>query len=277
MYPKNNRNTLSRLDSSAIAPSADSIPGIDYRNWQKMDEELRQIQWAWDAWLPKGYLTVLAGESGVGKSALALRICSVFLRGDPWPDGRPYTGETGAVLWCETDGAQVVNLTRARAWGLPLDQIRSPLPNPSHDLCLEQPAHRAALVEKALWPQVKLIVIDSLTDDENTGNTLSLMEWLVETARLTRKPVILTHSLDSQTMLDVLDHFYGYSPIIRTAPVVWALDIPDPDQLEAKRLQVIKSRLGAHPAPLRLKIEQKGYPTFTAGRTPQPSSGQAVR
>ena len=123
--------------------------------WADMAEQLGPIEWAWDKWLPKGLLTILAGESGAGKSALALRLCSAFLRGDPWPDGSPYQGETGAVLWCEAEAAQAVNLERAKSWGLPLEQILSPLSDPLQDIQLDQPAHQAALVERALLPQVK--------------------------------------------------------------------------------------------------------------------------
>jgi putative DNA primase/helicase len=231
-----------------------------------MAEQLGPIEWAWEKWLPKGLLTILAGESGTGKSALALRICGTFLRGDPWPDGTPYNGEQGSVLWCEAEAAQAVNLGRAQAWGLPLEQILTPLPELLLDIQLDQPAHQAALVEMAMLPQVKLIVIDSLRGmqqgEENSSGTMGLIKWVAEIARDTGKPVILTHHLRKRSLQDSdrvdLDRLRGSSAIVQTARVVWAVDLPDPDHKESKRFQVIKSNLATFPDPIGLKVDQDG-------------------
>lgn len=249
-------------------------PSDGTANWAGMAAQLGPIEWAWDKWLPKGLLTILAGESGAGKSALALRLCCPFLRGDPWPDGSSYQGEQGAVLWCEAEAAQAVNLERAKAWGLPLEQILTPLDDPLQDIRMDQPAHQAVLVERALLPQVKLVVIDSLrgmqSGDENSSEAMGLIKWLAEVARDTGKPIVLSHHLRKRSLLDSdsvdLDRLRGSSAIVQTARVVWALDVPDPAHKEAKRFQVIKSNLATFPNPIGLQVDQDGV---HFGRAPQ--------
>lgn len=225
------------------------------------------IEWQWSGWLPKGMLTILAGESGAGKSGLALRLAACFLRGEPWPDGTPFTGQKGAVLWCEAEAAQAVNLDRARAWSLPLDQLYTPLPNPLDDLKLDLEGHRAMLANKAALPEVRLVIIDSLRGvlgrgDENASETLNFIKWLAELARDTQKPVILTHHLRKRSIFDTegveLERLRGSSAIVQTARVVWALDVPDAGQRDNKRLSVIKSNLSKFPEPVGMAIDDQG-------------------
>jgi putative DNA primase/helicase len=267
--------SLAMLSISTIELNDDPAPVGD--SWKDMAEQIGPVEWAWEKWLPKGLLTILAGESGTGKSALALRICSTFLRGDPWPDGTPYNGEQGSVLWCEAEAAQAVNLGRAQAWGLPLEKIRTPLSDPLMDLQLDQPTHQAALVEKATLPEVKLIVIDSLRGmqqgEENSSGTMSLIKWIAEIARDTGKPVILTHHLRKRSLQDSdrvdLDRLRGSSAIVQTARVVWAVDLPDLDHKESKRFQVIKSNLATFPDPIGLKVDEDGVQFGSVIEAPQ--------
>ena len=83
--------------------------------WADLDKVLGPIEWAWPGWLPKGMLTILVGQSGMGKSILALRIAQCFLSGAAFPDDTRYKGELGEVLWCEAEAAQALNLERAAA------------------------------------------------------------------------------------------------------------------------------------------------------------------
>ena len=149
------------LTTSPAAAGQPAAPGT-VKTFADMAEVIGPIEWDWRGWLPKGLLTILAGESGAGKSSLALRLAACYLRGDPWPDGSPYTGEPGAVLWCEAEAAQAVNLQRAAAWGLPLGMLYTPLDNPLDDLRLDNAEHRAILTTKASRPEVRMIVTDSL-------------------------------------------------------------------------------------------------------------------
>jgi putative DNA primase/helicase len=256
----------------AVDPAV--IPGA---TWADLDNLIGPIKWLWKNWLPQGMLTIIAGELGVGKSIMALRIAACFLRGDPWPDGAPYTGELGAILWCEAEAAQAINLSRAKAWGLPLDRIYTPFEDPLVDILLDDPNHREAIATVARREEVLFIVVDSLRGatrgDENSSETIAVTKWLAELARDTDKPLLLSHHLRKKGLRDVgdkvtLDRLRGSSAIGQTARVIWAIDVPDPKDKETKRLSVIKNNLARFPEPVGLSIDGEGVTFCDAPQEP---------
>jgi putative DNA primase/helicase len=238
------------------------------------------ITWSWDKWLPCGVLTILAGEPGSGKSSLALRVAACFLRGDPWPDGTPFTGDPGAVIWCEAEAGQAMNLQRAKAWRLPLDQLYTAAINPLEDFSLTNETQLSALRKRAELQEVKLIVVDSLSGAdsraEKSSEDASSVKWLAELARDLSKPILLTHHLRKRGMFDGdsvdIDRLRGSSAIVQTARLVWALDTPDPQAKAWKRLQVVKSNLAAFPEPLGLTVDANGIHFGLAPSQPKPES-----
>lgn len=253
-------------------------------SWADMARMIGPVEWHWKGWLPQGLLTILAGESGTGKSILALRLAGCFLRRDSWPDGTAFTGTTGQVLWCEAEAAQAINLDRANAWGLPKDSIVSPLDNPLEDFRLDNPDHLTALIDHAHKESVKLIVVDSLSGlhggDENKTEMMATVKTLAELARNASKPVMLTHHLRKRGILDTgdggisLDRLRGSSAIVQTARLVWALDTPDPGRPDTRRLSVIKSNLARFPEPVGLTISDDGITFVAAPEKPKTETQQ---
>jgi putative DNA primase/helicase len=265
---------IARLDRLRLA-----APAPRCATWADLEGLLGPISWDWPGWLPRGFLTILAGEAGLGKSILALRLCACYLRGDDWPDGAPCeddaTGPGGAVVWCEAEAAQVLNWERARAWGLPLERILAPL-GALEDVSIDAPAHREAISYLAHRPEVRLVVVDSFSGasrrDENSSESLAAVRWLAALARDTGKPILLLHHLRKRGLLDAdhkvsLERLRGHSSIVQPARTVLALDAPDPNRGERRRLSVIKSNLAPFPQPLGFWVTERGEVRF--GEAPQ--------
>jgi len=194
---------------AALAKYYPSKPASEKQpaTWADLDGVFGPIAWEWQNWIPRGFLTLLAGESGTGKSILALHFCSLFLGANAlWPDDTVYAGAPSDVLWVEAEEAQWLNWERAKAWGLPADHIRTPFADPMHEVRLEDPAHRQAIERAVCGDEVRFAVIDSLSGasqgDENSIEVLGLVKWLAALARDTGKAILLLHHLRKPGLLD---------------------------------------------------------------------------
>jgi hypothetical protein len=247
----------------------------NFTTWLDLDGVIGPISWAWQDWLAKGFLNILVGMTGEGKSILSLRVCGSYLLGWSWPDGKPFAGETGNVIWCEAEAAQALNLERAKKWGLPIDKLLNPLGDPLADFRLNNQEHKDKLAFMAMRPDVSFIVVDSLsgadpTAEKSTEDACNV-SWLAALARDIQKPIQLTHHLRKRNIFDkegevTLDRVRGISTILQFSRLIWALDTPDLAHKENKRLSVIKSNLGKKPAPIGVTIGDHGV---TFGDAPQ--------
>jgi len=243
-------------------PEKESI----FSTWADLDTVLGPIEWDWPGWLARGFLHILVGMTGEGKSRLALRVCGTYLNGCEWPDGLPYNGDAACVLWCEAEAGQAMNRDRAKAMGYPTERIYSPLGDPLGDFRLNEPAHLAKLAYMAMLPEVKLIVVDSLSGADPTAEKSTEdaknVNWLAGLARDTQKPILLTHHLRKRGLFDTegevsLDRVRGISTILQYARVIWAIDTPNLQDKETKRLSVIKSNLAKKPEPIGFVINDE--------------------
>ena len=282
---KDGPENLLHLSQQLIAEVAQRYKPVQasYSTWADLDEVLGPIEWDWPGWLPKGFLIEIVGEQGFGKSILALRIASCFLRGDPWPDGTTFEGEVGKVLWAEAEASQKLNLDRAKPWGLTLENIVHPLTDPLEDVQLNSSRHQAAIKALAQRSDIHLVIIDSLSgghqvDEQAASRMIPIIKWIAELARNTGKPIILTHHLRKRGLLDstdqvTLDRVRGSSGITQLARMVWAVDTPDLKNPDARRLSVIKSNLARKPEPLGFTVVEDARLVFCDA--PEPPRNQS--
>jgi hypothetical protein len=263
---------------SRLKDKLDNGKSSRYSTWGDLDNMIGPISWDWPDWLAKGFLNILVGMTGEGKSLLSLRICGCYLLGWPWPDGTPFTAEMGKVVWCEAEAAQALNLERAKKWGLPIENLLNPLEDPLADFRLTNQEHRDKLAGMIMRPDVVFSVVDSLSgadptaekSTEDTGN----INWLAALARDAAKPIQLTHHLRKRSIFDTegvvtLDRVRGISTILQYSRLIWALDTPDKTNHENKRLSVIKSNLGKKPEPIGVMIDDGGVVFGPAPELPQ--------
>lgn len=245
-----------------------------YSTWADINSG--PIEYSWKGWLVNGLLTLLVSYSGDGKSLLALRICGCFINGQPFPDGTPYTGEAGKVLWVECEAAQALNLDRAKNFKYPLGSIITPFTDPLADICLDDPNHRAIIERRAALPEVKLIIIDSLSGGsnrkENETGIKDICLWAAKLARDLNKPLLLIHHLGKRKEWDTeaitLDRVRGSSAIVQFARIVWALSCPDATNKETKRLEQIKNNTGRFPEAIGMTAGENGISFGIAPKVP---------
>ncbi|GAH65790.1 unnamed protein product, partial [marine sediment metagenome] len=99
---------------------------MSYWTWDDIKAQLGTIEWDWYGWLPRNFLIMPVGSQEAGKSLLMLRIAATYTMGWDWPDGTPYEGEVGRVVWAEAEVGHALNVARAEAWGMDLTRIVTP-------------------------------------------------------------------------------------------------------------------------------------------------------
>lgn len=252
-----------------------------HSTWKSLGKALTPVPWDWPAWLPRGFLTILASQPGAGKSLLALHLAARYLRdpdGDPlaWPDGEPVQCPAGKIIWCESEAAHALNVQRARRFNLDLSRILVPLKNPLRNFSLNDPDHYAALLHHARRDDVHFVVLDSLrglhTATRHGPSLSQILTRLADIARVAVLPILLIHHLRKRAALDsdgqpTVDSLLGASTIAQTARVIWALDRPDPYHPQQRRLSVIKNNLAPSAPPLGMTIDNDG---LHFGPPPQP-------
>ena len=272
----NNHPTNPKRQTSQSPISNPQSPISGGATWADLAQSRAPTHWDWPGWLPRGYLTILASQPGTGKSSLCLHLAAAYADGRPWPDGAPFTAQPSKTLWGESENGHEMNLERWLTWGLDPAQIVTPLGDPQRNFTLATKQDIRDLLLPASRPDVRLIVLDSLTG-LSSGNTSpralrDLVAGLAEIARAVRKPVLLTHHLRKRTTLDGdgqlnLDRLLGSSLIAQVPRVVWTLDLPNPADPDNRRLSVIKNNLAPIPNPIGFRIDAHG---LHFGPPPQP-------
>lgn len=248
-------------------------------SWIDVQNIVSEIKWDWYGWLPKGMLVIVASAPGDGKSAFLLRCAGSFLKGLDWPDGTPFNGKTGSVVWCESEAAQAINLQRAVAWGYPPDQFLTPLEDPLEDLQLNDNRHKESLRKLAFRDDVRLIIVDSLrgihNKDENSSETMEVVKHLAELARDSGKVVLVSHHLrkpkKTEPGVPHLNMLRGSNAIAAIPRVVCLIDVPNIGLPDLKRITVVKNNLMRFPDPIGMYINDSEV-TFT-----EPSTGPIRR
>lgn len=180
-------------------------------NLSELDEILSAIQWVWHRWIPRGMITMLAGEPGVGKSTIALDWLNVCIRGGKWPDG---VEEKGGMLgmWLDTESGQQIINERSKSMGIDRKSILIPL---FGDDLLAQPdlmneGHQSHILTMIRATRPDMIVVDSLgsahTGGENKVEEMRpIMSFLSSMARDHNAAVLLIHHLRKKGINETID------------------------------------------------------------------------
>jgi len=84
----------------------------------------RKVLWLWHHRIPRGKLTLIAGDGGIGKSLLTMDIAQRVSSGRPWPDSLSETNPPGGVVIVSAeDDVDDTIVPRLKAAGADLTRI----------------------------------------------------------------------------------------------------------------------------------------------------------
>ena len=269
------------------------VPAV--MNLATAGEDFVRTAWLWRKMIPRGYLTVLAGRPGVGKSNLAISFAASALELDVWPDGSRVNADeleanTRAVCWIDTEGSQPLLHERLTARGIDPAWFQWPLDpkqpeNKTPTLSLDQEPHFLLLAQYCEAYRPRLVVVDSLSGahsgDENSSEMRFMLQRMAELARDCQVAFLLTHHLRKASVVERgaivadIDRLRGSTAISQFARVVLALDAPNDENPEALRLRPIKNNLAKLLPPVGVTIDEKGV-WFSAEAPEEPRKYSTV-
>ncbi|MHC4676122.1 MAG: AAA family ATPase [Planctomycetota bacterium] len=156
-------NALLTLKSTLTEPQLETRFKPVYR--VIADIESQEVEFVWDGIIPRGKLTMIAGDPGLGKSYLSLDIAARVSAGLPWPDsGKPAEKGSVIVLSFEDDAEDTIR-PRLETMGadlscvITLDGVRQSNTDAEESFTLD--AHLPVL-EKLIKEidDVRLVIID---------------------------------------------------------------------------------------------------------------------
>ena len=81
------------------------------------------IDWLVDQSIPLGAMVVIAGEPGLGKSQIAIRLAAAVTTGNGLPNGQPYSDTGSVIILANEDDAERTIRPRLEAAGANLDMV----------------------------------------------------------------------------------------------------------------------------------------------------------
>jgi hypothetical protein len=150
----------------------------------------RPIDWLWPAWLALGKLALLDGDSGLGKSLLALDLCARLSKGRPFPDDRPGPAAASSIFLTAEDDVEDTVLPRLHAAGADVNRVYVWDQRPDGEP-FRLPAGAGWLDRAVAQTKARLVVIDPIKDfldrGVNPGSDRSVREALAPLIELGRR------------------------------------------------------------------------------------------
>lgn len=246
---------------SADGSSARVRTGISIR---LADVEPEQVRWLWRGRIPRGKLTFVDGDPGLGKSLLTLDIAAHVSTGSSFPDGAPCDAGN-VVLFSAEDGLADTVVPRLRAAGADLSRIHTipVVPVPGGPSRLPDIVKDAALIELEVTRLggAALIVIDPLNaylpSDVNTWNDHHIRRALapfVQLAERTGAAVLVVRHLNKRESSKAIYRGGGSIGFVAAARAAF-LVAEDTADSSLRVFAAVKMNLAPKPLSLTYRIE----------------------
>ena len=229
----------------------------------------------WTGWIPKGYITIFAGETGAGKSTVLADIAARVTTGAPWPGPRGIPGDRrtpSRVLWLGSeDGIEEMTVPRLIACRANRDnviEIQGALQNGKRSTFsmqddIEAVGEWLTFAENEHSP-FAMLVIDPVTsylpgqklrrvDLNDAGQLRTILEpWLILAQQHNIAIVCVTH-FGKDTTRSMLHRVLGSAAFAQTCRSLCAvMDRPETDDYfpgpNEKLLMQVKVNLPERPA-----------------------------
>lgn len=229
---------------------------------EELDDILSSIEWLWKNNIPYGFVTMVAGEPGIGKSLFVLDLAKVVTNGLTFPNSNEKC-KAGKVLWVDTEMKQQLLNDRSKTMGLNRQNLL--IPSIDGNLLAKFDAgedeHKNHLLSIIREEKPSMLVVDSLGHSHSRGENRieeirPVMDFLTATARDNDMAVLAVHHLnkgrENEASEISLTRVRGSTDIVATPVVIFAIE---KSTGETNKLRQIKNNISRSPEPLTMSLE----------------------
>lgn len=235
----------------------------DFCNLADLRKYFGNVSWAWRNWIPVGHITLLAGETGIGKSWLMACLMAALTGDASWPD-RARAKNSCKVLLVETEAFRGPYAERLAALGVPDEAVITPHNDPTFIPDFQK--DEKLILETARKYRCGAISVDSLSGghglDENSAEMRRILRTLGNWAAALSIPLIACHHTRKKGIFEsqrvTLDRIRGSSTITQFCRSVVGLWKPNPGPTKSVRVEVVKSNFCKPPRAFGFTISDAG-------------------
>jgi RecA-family ATPase len=225
-----------------------------------------EVDWVWERRVPRGKLTIISGDPGLGKSYLTLCMAAHVTTAQPWPDGA--TAELGAaVILTAEDGMDDTVRPRLDLLGADVHRVSLLTAVRRRGEKSEQPFSLVEDIEHLKTAiaetEAVFVVVDPVTaylpgvDTHKASAVRSVLAPLAQMAERTGAAVVVVQHLNKGSARNALYRSGGSIDFVaaaRSAMVVAG----DPDDDSRRLLLSTKMNIAARPDGLAFRITASG-------------------
>ncbi|MBM3271374.1 MAG: AAA family ATPase [Candidatus Sericytochromatia bacterium] len=266
--------SVARYEPGDVAVNGRESPGLggpggsDFGQWRMITTPLSaveavEIDWTWAGRIPRGELTVLAGDPGVGKSYLIGKVAACVTVGMALPGQEPR--RSGVVLLVDLENSPAPVLRpRLEGMGADLDRIviyetiRDDSSGQSRGVQL--PGDIGLLESEITRLGAELVVIDSLVavqdralDGHKQAEMRAILGPLHEVAQRTGAAIVVLVHLNKDEGRSAQYRVGGSIDLLAAARVVLIVG-KDPNDGHRRGVAVLKTNLGEEPPPVAFNL-----------------------
>lgn len=230
------------------------------------DVEPEHVEWLWPGYIPKGKITILDGDPGLGKSTLALNIGATITTAGAWPDGSRCRYPGSVLLLSAEDGLADTVRPRLDAAGADVTRVHAIEGKSFVDENGERYLRPLSLADvrdldaamvqtdaRALMVDVLMAFLPAGTDAHKDQDIRRVLAALGAAAERNGCAVLLLRHLNKVKGGDPLYRGGGSIGIVGAARS-GLLVAADPDDPTRRVLACVKSNLGVKPDSLAYRL-----------------------
>lgn len=233
----------------------------EYETLADIGPLLQEVEWFWPSWIPRGLLSLLAADPGVGKTNVALDLARRTIMGMAAPDGSKLDIRSGNTIYIDAEGFLSVIYSRCRAWGMNLTKFY-PVRRPNREMIdMSNKRYQDMLFDMCYDLKPDLVIVDSLSTISARGENAvedmrEILNFLADLAANFNIALVMIHHLRKQGQnangSGITQHdLRGSGHIVMMARSLLGLYMAAPnDPNGPRKLRVLKTNLCPYPKPL---------------------------